>query len=254
MARAAELGALGEHFTMHRSIRPAHHPDRVLALKPLRGVLGGLDRGHPSQHDLRALSHRLSVLDLELMIDHIALRVEPQRLGHPQAEAVFAGQHEIAGWRARPEGQLLGRERESYEPRRLARPGHAQSSRGEEAGRDHGLRPAIVELPRPNLPSETADLCAIQWRFDRRRPIGNARRVLRRHRCREGCAGRGRRCRVLALRGRGDGDFRLLVRLLLRLRSHEDRRIDHQQRGHQQQGQRGPLVHYPLDRLTGGGS
>ena len=253
MPRAAEVGTLGEYFTMHRSICPAHHSDRVLALKPLRGVLGGLDRGHPSQHDLRALCHRLSVLDLDLVVDDIALCVEPQRLGHPQAEAVFTGQHEVAGWRARPQGQLLGREHESYEPRRLARPGHAQSSRGEEAGRDHGLRPAIVELPRPNLPSETVDLCAIQGRFDRRRPIRNARSILRRHRCGEGRPGRRRSVRAFRRR-RWGGDFRLLVRLLLRLRSHEDRRIDHQQRGHQQQGQRGPLVHYPLDRLTGGGS
>ena len=186
----------------------------MLALKPFRGVLGRLDRGHPPQHDLRALRHRLPVLDLQLVIDDIALRVEPQRLGHAQAEPVFTGQDEVAGWRARSEGQLLRRERESYEPRRLARPGHAQSSRDQEAGRDHGLRSAIVELPRPKLPSEAADLGAIQRRFDRRRPIRNARSILRGNRCRERRASR--RCRIRALWRRG-GDFRLLRRLLLRL-------------------------------------
>ncbi len=185
------------------------------------------------------------------MVDEIALRVEPQRLGHTQPEAVLAGQHEVATGPARAERQFLGREHESHQPRRLARPRHAQSSRGEEARSDHGLRPAIVELPRSDLPSEAVDLCAIEGRFDRRRPVGNDRSVLRRNRRRErGTDGwRG----VRALRGRGGG-LRRLRRLLLRLRAHEDRRIDHQQRGHQQQGQRRPLVHYPLDRLAGGGS
>src|SRR5581483_11045204 len=250
LARSREIRALRQHLAVDRPVGQAHHPDGVLTLKLLGSVLRRLRGCGPPDLNLRALRYRLAVLHLEAMVDHVAVGVEPKRLGDAQPEAVLAGQHDLAGRRRRAQRELVRRDHEADRSRRLARPEHREPTRQQPALDDERLLASVPQLPAEEPAARAVDLRVIERPINLRGALRYGGRVPGWDRRRSGDAPRGR-C-VRRLRGWG-GDLGLLGRpLRLGFVPHEDRRVDHQQRGHQEQRQRRPFVHYPLDRLGGG--
>ncbi len=64
----------------------------MLTLELRLHPLGPFDRSHPPKTQFDALSHRVLVLDLDVVLHHVAVRVEPQGLRDAKTEPVLTDQ------------------------------------------------------------------------------------------------------------------------------------------------------------------
>src|SRR5262249_24460018 len=125
-------------------------------------ILGPFHRPRPRHGNVRALLDRVPVLDLEVLLDDVAVRPESECAGDLEPEPILTGEDKLAQWLLLVEFERLGREPEldgSFAPT-LGH--HANTGRAQKAVQDHRAVTVKVNVPHRDDPAAAADGGAIE--------------------------------------------------------------------------------------------
>ena len=136
----------------------------ILILRPFHGC-------RPRHGELDALRNVVGVRYSYLAVHDIAVDRKTHHLGHLKPEPVIAGEAQLSLAIARGELQRLAVQGEGDRHRALTWPQHHEPLRSEHSRENHGLVPAVVQLPPLDRAPETADYRAVQGRFHDRFPL-----------------------------------------------------------------------------------
>jgi hypothetical protein len=226
---------------VHAAIHGPDNPRRMLPLELLRDVLWPRHRRAPHDDDGRFLRRASAILDANCALHVVIIAPEAKRLRDAKPEAVFPHEGDLTAPRHLGHVQRLARDGEVHDERSLPGAFHGDAPRSEQARHDHGLDPAIVEIPGGEVATVARHLRLVQRSCHLHRLQGHGGHGYRHgsRRSRGGCP--------RAWRGRGGGLCRWRLGLLGGRGSLgsmcEERLVENQEARHQQGGNYGSFLH-----------